>query len=153
MITSQEVLVELKKVKWAIDTLFIETRGNKDYIEIDSNIDFKNTADERMLRNEYRKILDHLDTAKHAIEYHSRPIKDTGTLRINSSSGYYELVNPAGQIIHEYHCGHTIEALIHDEYDECDTWVVSRVEHTDGRYYIFNYSKVDMDDLKVRIRE
>lgn len=147
-----EVLKELQKVKEAITSLFWTTNRNREsYTEYDELVEYEDTADGRMYRNEYRKILDRLDDVKRDIAYLERPIKYTGHLRLNSNN-YFELVDSEGNELREYHCGSGIEALIYDECDECDTWVISRVEHTDGRYYIVGCKKVDMNGLKVRIR-
>lgn len=151
-VTVNEVLKELQKVKGAIESLFWVTNRNKGtYTELDELVEYDKTADGRMYRNEYGKILDRLDDLKRDIAYLERPITHTGHLRLNDCN-YFELVDDDGQELKEYHCGNGIEALIYDECDECDTWVISRVEHTDGHYYIVGHKKVDMNGLKVRIR-
>lgn len=151
-VNTTEVLKELQKVKASIDNLFYLTNRNKGtYTEFDELVEYEDSADGRMYRDEYRRLLERLDDVKRDIEYLERPITETGTLRMNSRN-YYEAISDNGRELKEYHCGSGIEALIYDEYDECEVWVASRVEHTDGRYYIVGHMKVDMDGLKVRMR-
>lgn len=147
-----EVMKELQQVKNAILGLFWLTNLNKEiYSELDELVEYEETPDGRMYRNEYNRILDRLDDIKREISYLERPITHIGHLRLNDRN-HFELVDDNGQVLNEYHCGSGIEALIYDEYDECDTWVISRVEHTDGRYYIVEHKSTDLNGLKVRVR-
>lgn len=151
-VNTTEVLKELQKVKASIDNLFWLTNRNKGtYTEFDELVEYEDSADGRMYRNEYRKLLDRLDDVKRDIEYLERPIKHTGVLKLNDRN-YFEAIDSKGHELKEYHCGSGIEALIYDDCDECETWIASRVEHTDGRYYIVGQKKTDMNGLKVRIR-
>lgn len=80
------------------------------------------------------------------LEYLSRPIVLEGRLHKNKIGRY------AIDDDHYYTSGSPIEVLVHDKYDDVKKWVLTRVEHGDGDYYLVDYKEVPMQGLKVRVR-
>lgn len=111
--------------------------------------DFENlSADERLVLDELRGVMEHLEDVSYLLSYLERPIKHEDVLHFNPRSERYECD------YHEYTCGNRIEFLWYDEFDECERWSVSRVEHSReaGGYYIVGYRSVSLDGLRVRFR-
>lgn len=146
---------EMGKLQKQIGTLFYIS----DYPECDDMSglsDYKQikTADQRQQLEEYRNILYRLEEIKRTLDYYDYPIREVGTLHMNSQgryeteSGYY------------YTSGSGIEFLRTEEVYNYDTdkwedagiWTTSRVESRNGNYYIVGYPDLDMSGLKVRIR-
>lgn len=75
-----------------------------------------------------------------------KPIFREGVLSKNES-GRYEI-----DYYTELNSGSSIEFLTYDSWDECEKWVASRIEHTDGDYYIYGHKDVQLQGLKVRTR-
>ena len=82
-----------------------------------------------------------------------KPVKYEGVLKLNENSNYYELLDSKGVDRKEYHCGSSIEFLVYSDYYESEVWANSSVEHNENGYYIVRYSKLNLDGLKVRVRD
>lgn len=146
---------EMAKLQKQINALF-NISDYSGYDDLSGLSDYKQikTADQRQQLEEYRSILYRLDEIKRTLDYYDHPVREIGTLHLNSQgryeteSGYY------------YTSGSGIEFLrIEEVYDfdsdiweNAEIWTVSRVESKDGKYYIVDYPNLDMTDLKVRIR-
>jgi hypothetical protein len=138
-----EALQELSGLKQKIDTLLYKTQGDQEYSEVDKNICYGETPDDKLYQNEFYSIIKKLEEVKESIEYLNLPIKDTGILNKNER-GRYE------SSFMEYTSGYGIEVLLQEE--ESYKWVISRVEHNGSDYYIVGYSSVSMEGLQVRNR-
>lgn len=149
-INVNEVLRELKNIKANMRELLNWTRGSI-YNETDEEVKYEDSPDGRFLRNEYRRILEHMNDLVREIEYLERPITYTGKLRLNANN-YYVLMDESGQQLREYHCGDSIEALVYDNFDEQERWTISRMEHDNEHYYMYGYKKTELNGLTVRVR-
>jgi hypothetical protein len=125
---------------------FLRTADYENYDDLSGlKIDYED-ENQLLLLNEFKGILEKLDSVKSDINYLNRPIKSTGILHKNNR-GRYETE------FREYSSGYGIEAFIYDEYFEKNRWVITRVEHNGRDYYLVNYRNVPMEGLKVRIRK
>ena len=123
------------------DLRFIEAE-DLSFLDID-----KTDSEQLFLTDELRSILDSLEKAYRSISYLSRPIKSSSVLYKNNR-GRYEARDGS----REYTSGSGIEALVYDDYNECNKWVSTRVEHDGQDYYLVGYKNVGMDGLKTRVR-
>lgn len=112
-----------------------------------SGLDFEKNAEHVLLKDELRSAFGHLDNFRRTINYLNRDVIEQGTLELNSG-GRYEIAETGK----EYSCGSTIEFLYDDEFDEQSKWCVSRIEATDGRYYIVGFKSLQLEGLSVRVR-
>ena len=103
-------------------------------------------AEELLLLDELRGIMEKLADVEDAICYLSCPIKETGRLCKNAS-GRYETASG-----HYYCCGSPIEALVTDDRYPEAYWVRTSVEHDGRDYYLVGHRDVSMAGLTVRIR-
>jgi hypothetical protein len=142
---SNEVFQELTRLTKDINSLLYHTKGTDSYNEVDHFIKWGDTAEEKMLQDEIYPMLEKLEGIKNNIVYLNMPVKKSGTLHKNER-GRYE------SEFREYTSGCRIEILIIDPEEECEKWVISRVEHNGSDYYIVGYPKIKMDGLQVRIR-
>lgn len=118
------------------------------YAEVlyDDQVEYNpNNPNDRLLKDEFEDMLLHLQEISWKLEYLKKDIIGEYILHLNQNDRYECSVM-------EYHCGVTIEFYYYDDWDDCFKWVVSRVEHKNGSYYIVGYDNVVMDGLKVRIR-
>lgn len=98
------------------------------------------------LKAQIQTILNNLLEVHNNITYLSAPIQEVGKLHKNAS-GRYET-----ETGYEYYCGSNIEALVEDDWHDVPYWVQTRVEASNGQYYLYGYKDVPMDGLQVRIR-
>ena len=110
--------------------------------------------EQRLLREELRSILDHLERASSSISYLSQPIAYSGTLHKQANGRYmldgYELTS-----------GNGLEALVpceiyseeQNDYIEGVEWVASRLEHDGNDYYLVGYRDLQLEGLTARKRE
>ena len=118
-----------------------------DYDLMDSN--------EGFLIDEYASILMNLADVKSRLDYLNRRVLFTDQLVLNESDRY-ETSN--GRMC--YTSGSPIEFQYIDEamneegeFIDIPTWRTSTVEHNGTDYYIVGYPEIDLDGLKVRVRE
>lgn len=124
----------------------LETTHFNDYDDLSGlDIDLEN-PDERFLRDEYRSIMESLDQINRALNYLKRPIEGVYYLHKNDRDRYECEVK-------EFTSGNSIEAYIFDEWEERFSWIASRIEHNGERYYLVGYPDLDLEGLKIRIRE
>jgi hypothetical protein len=100
------------------------------------------------IRDQCQSILRLLEGIHSKIEYLRRPIKDEGILYKNLSDRY--VID--GKYDYEFTSGSGIEVLIYDDWDAKEKWVLTRVEHNGGEYYLFDYKNIQMDGLLARRR-
>lgn len=146
---------EMAKLKKQIETV-LYISGYRDYDDLSGLDDFKQikTADQRQQLEEYRNILYKLEMVQCDLAYLDKPIREVGTLHLNSQ-GRYE--TDSGRY---YTSGSGIEFLRTEEvynydaetWENAEIWTTSRVESKDGHYYIVGYPNVELSGLKVRIR-
>ena len=109
--STNDVLLDLLNVNKAIDTLFKKTNENQGYSdELDLLVEYEDSADGRLFKNELSKILEHLFELQQDINYLQLPIIENGFLRLNDIQRY-EMINSEGQYITEFYSGRVIEAL------------------------------------------
>lgn len=146
---------EMAKLQKQIKTLFYisdfpdcdDMSGLSDYKQI-------KTADQRQQLEEYRSILYRLEEVKRTLDYYDYPIREVGTLHLNSQgryeteSGYYYTSGSGIEFIR------TEEVYNYDseQWENAEIWTTSRVESKNGKYYIVGYPDLDMSGLKVRVR-
>lgn len=146
---------EMAKLKKQIETV-LYISDYRDCDDLSGLDDYKQikTADERQQLEEYRSILYKLDEVQSTLAYYERPIREVGTLHLNSQgryeteSGYY------------YTSGSGIEFLRTEEvynydtdtWEDAEVWTSSRVESKNGEYYIVGFPNVELSGLTVRAR-
>jgi Domain of unknown function (DUF5348) len=142
MPNTKDVFKQLQDLRTRIDQLL----SSLDYS--DSNIDLvnDNDPDELFLRNQCRSIVDRLNDINNELEYLSKPVIEQGVLR-KKSNGRYCISEG-----YEFTSGSSIEVLIYDDFYECEEWVLTRVEHTNGDYYLYDLPNVKMAGLRARRR-
>lgn len=146
---------EMAKLKKQIETV-LYISDYRDCDDLSGLDDYKQikTADQRQQLEEYRSILYKLDEVQSTLAYYERPIREVGTLHLNSQgryeteSGYY------------YTSGSGIEFLRAEEvynydtdtWEDAEVWTSSRVESKNGKYYIVGFPNVELSGLTVRVR-
>lgn len=146
---------EMAKLKKQIETV-LYISDYRDCDDLSGLDDYKQikTADQRQQLEEYRSILYKLDEVQSTLAYYERPIREVGTLHLNSQgryeteSGYY------------YTSGSGIEFLRTEEvynydtetWEDAEVWTSSRVESKNGNYYIVGFPNVELSGLTVRVR-
>ena len=103
-------------------------------------------AEELLLLDELRGIMEKLADVEDAIRYLSYPVQEVGQLHKNAS-GRHETASG-----HYYCCGSPIEALVTDDRYPAAYWVRTSVEHDGRDYYLVGHRDVSMAGLMVRIR-
>lgn len=146
---------EMAKLQKQINTLF-RISDYPDCDDMSGLSDYKQikTADQRQQLEEYRHILYKLEEVKRTLDYYDYPIREVGTLHLNSQgryeteSGYYYTSGSGIEFIR------TEEVYNYDseQWENAEVWTTSRVESKNGKYYIVGYPDMDMTGLKVRVR-
>lgn len=118
-----------------------------DFNEEIQNISQKNlTPDEKFEYNQLEQALKFLSDFQYKIDYLSKKIVFEGKLWKNSRDRYEcEYM--------EFTSGNRIEYFAYDEYEECNVWQLSRVEHNGDDYYIVGDKELSLQGLSVRIRK
>lgn len=104
-------------------------------------------SNELFLWKQTQSIMSKLLEVDNNITYLSAPIQEVGRLHKNAS-GRYET-----ETGYEYSCGITIEALVEDDWHDVPYWVQTRIEASNGQYYLVGFRDVPLDGLQVRIRK
>lgn len=149
----QGMLNELNEKIGAI-LRYTEFRDYEDLSAFDIN---SNSADQLMLWDEFRMILERMDFINDRLNYLNVPVLYEGTLSKNEQ-GRYQL--PNGKY---YTSGSLIECLIcdggHDKYNEDSKeyenvpyWARTSVEHDGNDYYLVSYKNIPMQGLRARVR-
>ena len=129
-----------------------------EYREYDdlSGIEYdRQSAEDLLLVDEYKGILQKLDDVEYTLAYLKKPVAFEDTLTVNES-GRYTTTN--GRVT--YTSGSGIEFLYQEEiynskkeeFEFVPCWRTSRIEHNGECYYIVGYSSVELDGLNVRVR-
>lgn len=153
MKTINELYEELKKLNGSIESIIHASR----YSEYDdlSGLECDNKdPEQRLLREELRSVLYHLDLASDNLAYLSQPIGYRGKLH-KQSNGRYELDG------YELTSGSGLEVLApceiwseeKQDYIEGVEWVASRLEHNGKDYYIVGHNDLELEGLEARKRE
>lgn len=145
---------ELEKLRKQIKRV-MDVSHYREYDDLSGVTYDKRNAEEMFLINEYRGILQKLDSVEYILEYLGLPVNFEDTL-VKSESGRYETRN--GRFT--YTCGSGIEFLDteeqydvdEDEVKDVPCWRASSVEHNGKDYYIVGFPSVVLDGLKVRVR-
>lgn len=98
------------------------------------------------MRNEYGSIVLRLTEIHREITYLNKPIIEEGIL-FENISGRYAISEEFS-----FTCGSLIEVLIYDDWDKKKMWVLTRIEHTNGDYYLYDYKNISMQGLQARRR-
>ncbi len=139
-----ELLQDVFRLQTEINKL-LKDSSYIDYDDFTGKYEYPKTADEFLIHSELMGIFESLEKAQDKISYLKMPIKDTGCL-FKNDNGRYELNGK------EYTSGSSIEFKYFDDIDECYKWGFSRVESSDGEYYIVGYRNLEMLGLEVRQR-
>lgn len=146
MANINEVMAKAAELNWQIDSLLRLSTYNKCDDLSGLNMNYED-AEQLFLLDELRVVMDKLADAQDKISYLKRPVKETSILHRNEN-GKFETKGG-----HYYSCGYSMEALVSDDYREVPYWTRTRVEHTDGDYYLVGHRGVPLDGLTVRVRE
>lgn len=136
----EELKVELTHLNYDIRKVL----KNTEYLEWkELSIEGKN-EEERLLVSEYQKILSYLDYINSSLVYLNKSIKHVGKLHMNQNGRYF--VNGI-----ELTCGDVVEVLAPDWKGDLE-WSIDRLEASQGKYYLVNHSKMDLEGAEVRLR-
>ncbi len=160
--TITEIMEEAKKLNISIKKLLNDAKY--EYADDLSSVifDYKD-AEQLFFVDEMRSILEKLDNVSHAINYLDRHIRAEGILRKNDRDRY-EMVSSDLSYNYEFTSGNSIEYLATDdlhcryddetkEYINVPYWCASRIEHNGTDYYIVGADNLQLEGLKVRVRE
>ena len=143
----QELNMQIKKLLNISKYAEYDDLSEIDYDLMDSN--------EGFLIDEYASILMNLADIKSRLDYLNRRVLFTDQLVLNESDRY-ETSN--GRMC--YTSGSPIEFQYIDEamneegeFIDIPTWRTSTVAHNGTDYYIVGYPEIDLDGLKVRVRD
>ena len=132
----------IQKLNNQIKTLLSPLNFESDNITLTD----ENDPDQLYFRDEYRVITNYLNEVHSKVTYLNRPIIEEGIL-LQNSLGRYVISDE-----YSFTSGSLIEVLIYDNWDEKEKWVLTRVEHSDGDYYLYDYKNIKMDGLLARRR-
>lgn len=132
----QQAMSGVKESSWGSDGFVDEFEYDREDVEERYKNDIANT------------IMDHLRDIDNLLEWFQKDVKEEGKL-VKRSDGRYEIEGTDEY----FSSGKPLEVFRYDEFNECDEWVKSRVEHGNGDYYIVALGKgVKIEGLKVRVR-
>ena len=147
MATLKELQEEMKKLFLQIDTV-LSVSNYRDYDDL-SNIEYStNNADDLLLLDKYRSILYKLSDLQYELVLFEDIIirRPDGRFGTRNNKTYYT-------------CGNCIEFLINVEvlgddgyFTVLPAWRISTIEHDGKDYFIAGYKDVDLNGLKVRLR-
>lgn len=140
----KELGEKLNSLKSSIRNILGDT-GQLKYDEVEVTSD-KNDPEEQFLLDQYKQAVYSLSKAYSTLKYLEKPITEQGYLTKNKNGRYVMNYDT------EFTSGSPIEFLIYDDWDNCEKWVASRIEHTDGDYYIYGHKEVQLQGLRVRVR-
>lgn len=144
-----EELTELQKQIKAV----LELSNYRKYEDL-SDIEYTKTPDNLLLVDEYRGILNMLSEVDYSLDYLNKTVAFEDTLILQPDKRY-------GCKNHSqyYTSGTPIEFLYYDdvsnssgEFETLPMWRYSRIEHNGSDYYIVGYKDVELNNLKVRVR-
>lgn len=142
----EEAYKVFAKIQQAMGGVKESSWGSEDFVdEFDYDLE---DVEERYKNKLAMEIMDKLGDIEDLLDSATKPIKAEGKL-VKRSDGRYEI-----QGTDEYFSsGKPLEVYRYDEFDERYEWVKSRVEHSNGDYYIVALGKdVEIEGLKVRVR-
>ena len=122
----------------------LQASGYLEYGELD--IEYDNTDPEQaLLARQYQRLLGCLDEAHSILKYLQLPIAHEGILHMQPN-GRYECNGI------ELTCGSPLEVLVTDDFDGSQEWVASRIEASNGYYFVAK-PKLSLEGQRARIRE
>ncbi|WP_411679589.1 DUF5348 domain-containing protein [Clostridium thailandense] len=140
----EKLLNSANNISKQIDEL-LKKSNYKNYDDLSSlKIDY-NDAEQLLLLDELKVILDRLESVKIKIDYLNLPIIYTGFLQKNSN-GRYAIGTK------EFSSGAGIEVLVYDDFCDKKYWIKTRIEHNGKDYYLVGYKNIQMQGLEVRVR-
>lgn len=140
----EKILLELKPISSSIGKV-LKSSSYEEYDDLSGlNINYED-AEQLLLLDELRRIIQKLDDVKARVDYLNKPVIWTKRLSKNES-GKYETSKK------EYSCGARIEALVSNDYHDVPYWAITRVEHDGDDYYLVGYKDVPLEHLTVRAR-
>ena len=142
MQSTKEVYYDLLDVRMKIKKVLNDIDSDSSNIDLEDGTD----PNEVFLRDNCRSIVDRLSEIAYELSYLSKPILEEGRL-IKNDNGRYEI---SGR--YEFVSGSPIEVLVWDDFDECDRWVLTRVEHSGDDYVLHHHKELPMAGLRARRR-
>ena len=141
----QAVLSEAVKLNWNM-AQFLKFSTYTEYDDLSGlDIDFTD-AEQHLLLEELRRIMDKLADVQEYISYLTRPIMEVSRLR-KGTAGKYRTAKG-----HYYNCCSNIEALVTDECHDVPYWTRAVVEHNGTDHYLIGYRDLPMKGLHIRVR-
>lgn len=142
MQSTKEVYYDLLDVRMKIQKVLAHIDFDSSNINLEDRMD----PNEVFLRDNCSSIVARLSDIANELRYLNRPILEEGRLNKNTN-GRYEI---SGR--YEFVSGSPIEVLIWDDFDECEKWVLTRVEHSGDDYVLFHHKELPMAGLRARRR-
>lgn len=140
----------------------LDHSGWSEWEDISSELFDSSDPDQRFLVSMMYSMMDCLDRYCNSVEYLTREEVQEYTLCLDEE-GRPVCYLMDYMVEHEYHCGYSIEYLspnpdydpaYNDHVDDCPKlWHLSRVEHDGERYYIVGAPELDLEGLRVRVRQ
>lgn len=141
--------------------LILDHSGWSEFEGISSELYDFSDRDQRFIAVYMYSMMDCLDRFESGLEYLTREEVQEYRLSI-AEDGRPICYLMDYHIEHEYHCGDRIEYLApNPDYDSEDPqwepcpelWHVSRIEHDGERYYIVGAPDLELEGLRVRVRQ
>lgn len=154
MKTLKDLQSEMHQLSFQIDKIlnYSDYKYADDLSEIKYN---KKNADDLLLIDEYRSILEKLSDVQCQLKYLSLPVDFTDKLTIRPDGKYESQDNEVC-----FSSGSIIEFLTTEEvmgedghFKEVLAWRISHVEYDKDGYYIVGYKDVNLNGLTVRFRK
>lgn len=141
MNTIKDLQSKLNVVNQELKDIIKQSRFNE-YNDLSGLKYDSESAEELLLVDEFRSVMNKLDEASSTIEYLNKPIRKKGVLSKGCNGRYFY----DGR---ELTCGCCIEALV--LVDDVWKWMTTRMEHDGRDYYLVGY-KGNINGLCVRER-
>lgn len=152
MKTIDELTEELKKLNSSLKSI-VKASTYSEYDDL-SGLEYDRTDPEQLfLVEEYRGILDKLESVSRSISYLQQPIAYSGKLTKQEngrySCGEYELTSGSGLEVLEPCELLNSEGVFVDGY----RWTSTRLEHNGNDYYLVGVQADSLEGMQARIRE
>lgn len=142
MQSTKEVFYDLLDVRMKMQKVLNNIDFDSSNIVLEDGTD----PNEIFLRDNCRSMVTRLTDITNELRYLNKPILEEGRL-VKNDNGRYEI---SGR--YEFVSGSPIEVLVWDDFDECEKWVLTRVEHSGDDYVLHHRKELPMAGLRARRR-
>ncbi|WP_421385551.1 DUF5348 domain-containing protein (plasmid) [Bacillus salacetis] len=142
MKNSKEITERLLNLRSGIDSVL----KSVDYESQNVVLENRQDPDEYFTRNQAQSLLNRLKDINDDMQYLAKPIIEEGVLS-KQSNGRYAISGGS-----ELTSGSLVEVFVYDRWDDSHIWAKTRIEHTNGDYYFYDFEEVTLAGARVRRR-